>query len=388
MQTPPNRIIFVPFIDAFGGAERLILDLSQLLYRHRIRHTLTCFNQTIDLQSYADWPLEIHNIRSPRNFLAESLALARFLKSKQRRESGLPLLFDLKGGFYSGVRSAGPFIAHVTDSPTLLPADISKYSFSARSRIEEFENLPRPEAWQAMRGELVHRINRRGLRKAAKVLVMTEKIRRELHQLYQVDSLVLRPGVSPNGIPSRTVTASGNSLRILSVSRLEPSKRIDWILRALAKLHSTHSFDKVNWSLEIVGDGPASASLKALTIELGLAERTSFLGHLSDEELAKSYSRANLFLMPAVQGYGLPALEALQRGIPTIVHEDSGVSEILGQSPWAEIVDGNNGSLSKAIERMVGHIYNKRLLVSEKPKVPTNIEWARQVCIECGWLPA
>ena len=33
--------------------------------------------------------------------------------------------------------------------------------------------------------------------------------------------------------------------------------------------------------------------------------------------------------MPAVQGYGIPAIESLQRGIPVLLHRESGVSDIL-----------------------------------------------------------
>lgn len=387
IQPPAKRIIFIPFIDAFGGAERLILDLSRFLYEKQVPNTLSCFRQTIDLQSYADWPLQVHQILPARNSLAEARALYRFLRSTQLAGGGLPLIFDLKSAFYSGIVSAGPFSLHLTDPPSLLSADISKYSTSARRHCEEFENLPSSGTMRALRGELVHRLNRRGVRRAARVIVMTERIRKELQQLYEVDSLVVRPGVSSGDFARKSVEgASNNPLRMLSVSRLEPNKRIDWILRALAILNSTSSLKKADWVFEIVGHGPAADSLKELAHDLGLAEQTFFLGHVSDEDLAKAYSRAGLFIMPAVQGYGLPALEALARGIPTIVHKDSGVSEILAGNPWAELVDGDNGVLARAIGTMMDRLENKSLFVSEMPRVPTNFEWAKEVCIACGWL--
>jgi len=172
---------------------------------------------------------------------------------------------------------------------------------------------------------------------------------------------------------------------MLSVSRLEPNKRIDWILRALAALHSKTSLNKADWVFEIVGHGPALESLKKLAQELGLAGQTIFLGHVSDDDLARAYSRAHLFIMPAEQGYGLPALEALRHRIPTIVHKDSGVSEILGRTPWTELVDGNNGSLASAIGTMMERLRNKSLFDSELPRVPINSEWAKAVCDACGW---
>jgi len=386
MQATARRVIFIPFIDAFGGAERLVLDLSKFLHHAGVHHVLACFRQTIDLQSYADWPLQVHQILPTRNPFAEARALYRFSKSTQMTGSGRPLLFDLKSAFYAGIVSAGPFSLHLTDPPSLLPADISKYSPSARRHCEEFDDLPKSGAMRSLRAELVHRLNRRGVGRAARVIVMTEKIRKELQQLYAVDSLVVRPGVSSNGIDPKSLgEVSKNPLRMLSVSRLEPNKRIDWILRALAALNATNSLKKVDWVFEIVGHGPAADSLKKLAHELGLANQTFFLGHVSDEDLAEAYSRASLFIMPAVQGYGLPALEALEWGIPTIVHKDSGVSEILRGTPWAELVDGNNGSLARAIGSMIERLESKSFFDSNMPRVPTNSEWAKAVCRACGW---
>lgn len=388
IQPPAKRIVFVPFIDAFGGAEQLILDLSRFLHENQVAHTIACFGQTIDLQSYAHWPLQVHQILPKRNSLAEARALARFLKSRQLAGAAQPLLFDLKSAFYSGIASAGPFCLHLTDPPSLLPADLSKHAPSARRSCQQFDVLPSEGIVRGLRAELVHRLNRRGVRRAAKVIVMTEKIRKELQLLYGVDSVVFHPGVYSNGSARNSLhPVLENPLRVLSVSRLETNKRIDWILKALAALDSNGSVLKTSWVFEIVGHGPAADSLKNLAAELGLADRTIFLGHVSNDELAKAYSRANLFIMPAIQGYGLPALEALKRGIPTIVHKDSGVSEILGGSPWAELVDGDNGALAKAIRSMVQRLESKSLFVSEMPRVPTNFEWAKKVSIACGWLP-
>lgn len=382
-------MLFLPFIDAFGGAERLVLDLSKFLHQTGVPHTLACFSQTIDLQAYADWPVPVHELRPARSPLAEARSLSQFLKSPQADGSGLPLLFDLKSAFYSGIASAGSFCLHLTDPPSLLPADVSKYSFSARRHYPEFAGLPAARGKDMLRSELVHRLTRRGVRRAARVIVMTEKIRHELSCLYRVDSQVIRPGVSASTRASKSLDQLSNSpFRILSVSRLEANKRIDWILRALATLGATDGWQKTDWVFEIVGKGPAGDTLKGMARELGIAAQTSFLGHVSDEELANAYARAQLFIMPAQQGYGLPALEALERGIPTIVHKDSGVSEILAGSPWAELVEGDNGSLARAIVDMRDRLKQKYLADSDKPRVPTSMDWAKEICQACGWLEA
>lgn len=382
-----KRIIFIPFVGAFGGAERLIIDLSRFLHDIDVPHTLVCFKQTIDLQAYSDRPLDVHELLPKRNSLLEAKALNRFLKLCQSDEATPSLLFDLKSAFYSGITSAGPFVLHLTDPPSLLPADISKYAPSAR-QLAQFSGPTPVKAARAMRAELVHRLNRRGVRRASKVIVMTERIQTELRDLYGINALVVRPGVSDVETARTSPHIASACVRILSVSRLERNKRIDWILQALAVIDAQKTTNTLDWKFEVVGDGPENGPLKRLATELGLQDRAIFLGHISDDDLTAAYARANLFLMPAVQGYGLPALEALSRGIPTIVHKDSGVSEILTGSPWVEIVDGANGSLTKAITVMLDRLKKDELVSCSMPALPTNVEWAKAICRACGWLPA
>jgi glycosyltransferase involved in cell wall biosynthesis len=387
LQSQAQRIIFLPFIDAFGGAERLVLDLSRFLHETGIASTIACFRQAIDLRCYADWPLRIHQLRPPRNSVVEARALSRYLRDSRLSTFGRPLLFDLKSAFYSGIVSFGQFALHLTDPPSLLPADLSKHARLARARIPKFQDLPRPGASQFIRAELAHCLNQRGVRRASRVIVMTEKVRAEVQQLYGVESSVIRPGVPAINSSSKSFGTDSKPLRLLSVSRLEPNKRLDRILRALEALQSAGRLKKNEWVFEILGHGSAADSLKRLARQLGLERQVTFLGHVSDVGLAAAYARANLFVMPAVQGYGLPALEALQRELPTIVHRESGVSEILGQSPWVEIIEGNNGSLALAIAKMKDRLATSMLTPANKPHVPTSTEWARQVSETCGWLP-
>jgi glycosyltransferase involved in cell wall biosynthesis len=72
--------------------------------------------------------------------------------------------------------------------------------------------------------------------------------------------------------------------------------------------------------------------------------------------------------MPAVQGYGLPALEALARGVPVVLHRESGVSEILRGTPWAEIIEDSSDELALAINTMVNRIRSEDLKKSRCPR--------------------
>jgi len=383
-----EKVIFVPFIHAFGGVERLVLALSNYLQEHHHPHRVVCFSDTIDFASHADWLLKVDKIHARRNPLAESRALRSYLRTTDDKQSATPLFFDLRAAFYAGLSSLSGFCLHLTDPPSLLPSDTSKMAFSVRRDYAGFATEVGKGWSSGFSAEVVHRINKRGVRSATYVVAMTQVISTELQSLYGVDPKIVRPGVKLKSKSASPSAGGDNTLRILTVCRLEPNKRIDWILRALASLEFSASplSRRANWILEIVGDGSQSDSLRTLSKQLGLSHRTVFHGRLPDEKLEEVYSLANLFVMPAAQGYGLPALESLAMQIPVVMHRDSGVAEILGGSPWVEIIDNEVDGLATAINTMIERIQNKLLQSTPLPSFPTESSWAHSICQICGWL--
>lgn len=211
----------------------------------------------------------------------------------------------------------------------------------------------------------------------------------------EVDSLYgLRPVIARFGVAGdkadyrhRPLTLE-KPLRLLSVCRLEGSKRIDWILRSLAALEAQEPplHARKDWRLDVVGEGSCEDELRSLANSLGLADRVVFHGLVSDERLEEIYNKADLFLMPAVQGYGLPALEALTRKIPVVMHAQSGVSEILGGTPWVEIIMGGEETLTASLDVMVSRLLADGLFEQDLPDFPTETLWAEEICRLCGWV--
>ncbi len=90
--------------------------------------------------------------------------------------------------------------------------------------------------------------------------------------------------------------------------------------------------------------------------------------------------------MPAVQGYGIPAIESLGRGIPVLLHRDSGVSDILLDTPWATVFEGDESALTSALQRAITSTSERRHLAAPIPAIPTEDEWSKQVAQLCNWL--
>ncbi|HMN97120.1 MAG TPA: glycosyltransferase [Phycisphaerales bacterium] len=101
------------------------------------------------------------------------------------------------------------------------------------------------------------------------------------------------------------------------VSRLEPDKRVDLLLRAFAELRRRRPAAR----LALIGKGSQTEALRALAAELGVADATSFAGALYDDrELAPWMLSAAAFAFPAA--IGLSILHALGYGLPVVTSDD------------------------------------------------------------------
>lgn len=92
-----------------------------------------------------------------------------------------------------------------------------------------------------------------------------------------------------------------------------------------------------NYQLVIVGNGwdAIYKQLQAIAKKAGLhRDELVFAGHVSDEDLLPLYNLCHLFVFPSLaEGFGLPVLEAMSCGTPTIGSNCTSIPEVLG---WSE----------------------------------------------------
>ena len=99
---------------------------------------------------------------------------------------------------------------------------------------------------------------------------------------------------------------------ILFLGVLRYYKGLDVLVRAMAR---------VPGRLLIAGQGPQRASLEALTRELGLTDRISFLGEVSDSERRLLLHACDVFALPSIdrsEAFGIAQLEAMACGKPVV----------------------------------------------------------------------
>lgn len=121
---------------------------------------------------------------------------------------------------------------------------------------------------------------------------------------------------------------------VLFVARLEELRRVDVLLRAIAKCKS----NGVIIEAIIVGEGPNRSTLEQLARELQIENQIKWTGAIYDEsELARRFLASDVFVFPSYMG--LSALHAFGYGLPVITGDN-----LASHGPEAEaVVDGKTG---------------------------------------------
>lgn len=83
------------------------------------------------------------------------------------------------------------------------------------------------------------------------------------------------------------------------------------------------------------GSNPVFPDLRKYTDELGIADLVQWIGYVPDEEKPSLYRLARVFVYPSLyEGFGLPPIEAMASGTPTIVRDIPVMEEIVGDGAF------------------------------------------------------
>ncbi len=159
-----------------------------------------------------------------------------------------------------------------------------------------------------------------------------------------------------DGIPSVRPALSGDGpLKILFVGRLVERKGVEVLVRALAGLGTLPDAE-----LTVIGAGERAETIEQTARLHGVADRVHLRGAVTREELVRSYSNHDVFVLPAVldakgdtEGLGVVLLEALRFERPVIASDVGGIPDIVEHERTGLLVPpGDSTSLASAIESL------------------------------------
>jgi glycosyltransferase involved in cell wall biosynthesis len=185
----------------------------------------------------------------------------------------------------------------------------------------------------------------------ARLVATSPLTARRLAEDYAVDPArigVVEPGTDP---APRARGSGGPGVAILSVGALMPRKGHDVLMQCLARLPD------IDWTLTIAGasrDVVHARGLRALAEELGIAQRVTFAGEVTPEELEALYDHADVFALATWwEGYGMAAAEALARGLPIAITGGGAIAEIVPIEAGIISPPGDLVSFTKALRRLL-----------------------------------
>lgn len=129
----------------------------------------------------------------------------------------------------------------------------------------------------------------------------------------------------------------GRAATFLYVGRLVPFKCVDVAIAALACDEPALAHCR----LEIIGDGPERAALEAQTAAAGLGERVIFRGSLTQAEVARHMTEADVFIFPSVRDAGAGVVaEAMMSGLPVVAMDWGPTHDLLSESSGIRVPMG------------------------------------------------
>ena len=160
---------------------------------------------------------------------------------------------------------------------------------------------------------------------------------------------VALPGVDPAPIASGSATRCPH---LLCVGTLTPRKGHRLLLEALAGLLD------LDWTLACVGSGerdPATAARVRETIAvLGLSDRVTLVGELSEAALSAAYASADVLVSASFhEGYGMALAEGLARGLPIVATAAGAVADTVPYSAGLLVPPLDREALTVALRQVL-----------------------------------
>lgn len=221
----------------------------------------------------------------------------------------------------------------VTATARLIGKTVLVIPHGSLTRHQRRYSRLRKALWELLPGLLTRRA-------AAAFVVGSEAERTELHEVFpNLVAPVSGIGTAIPPVPHAAPTAAGDGVsepvRLLSMSRIAPKKRIDLMIDAVAELRNR----EVAARLVIAGDGDPNLveRLRVQAERLGIQDRVEFRGLVSGDAKEAVYADAQLLLAPSDdENFGISVAEALARGLPIVA--SSAVGAVAGLPASAGLV--------------------------------------------------
>ncbi len=238
-----------------------------------------------------------------------------------------------------------------------------------------------PEAHPGIRSLGMRMLVPLAARRSARIIAISEATKSDVVSLLgvdpaRVDVTHLAPGLGKVADPVpeaelRERYSLGDAPIVLSVSAHRPHKNIERLVDAVATLERRAV-------LVVPGYGTEwEEELAAHVRGCGAEDRVRLIGWLGDEELEGFYEAATCLAFPSIaEGFGLPVLEAMARGLPVACSSATSLPEVAGDAAlYFDPLDVP--AMTAAIDRLLTDDGLRRKLASAGRTQAAGFTWRR-----------
>jgi glycosyltransferase involved in cell wall biosynthesis len=152
-------------------------------------------------------------------------------------------------------------------------------------------------------------------------------------------------------VPQAAPWSPGQTLELVTVSRLDPGKNVGATLDALAVLRR----DVPDVRFTVVGDGSMAEAWKAQAARLGLSDIVRFPGRVGHDDVLAILAKSHIFVFPTNVAEGFPkaVLEAMACGLPIIATRVSVIPELLRSRGGIVLPATTAADVERALRRLL-----------------------------------
>ena len=222
---------------------------------------------------------------------------------------------------------------------------------------------------------LVREIEREGMMAADLVLAVSERTRQIAIKEYDIPETkieVVHNGIMPSAKQKIKFSTPVASHIVSFLGRVTYQKGPLFFVEAARKV--LEQFPEAHFL--VAGSGDLLPKMIERVAQLRLSNNFHFTGFVKGDQIEKIWAMTDVYVMPSVsEPFGITPLEAIQAGVPVIISNQAGVSEVM---PHAIKVDfWNTEAMAEAICSVLRYKGLSTTLKKNSIKAIKNISWEK-----------
>ena len=165
------------------------------------------------------------------------------------------------------------------------------------------------------------------------IVAISEYDRTMIKKHYGRDSIIIHPPVDVERFKGNQGEHRNG---FVITGRQVPYKRIDLAVRACSQL---------NLPLIVIGRGPEHKNLEKMA-----GRSITFLTKVTDDQMPEQLAKAEAFIFPGIDDFGIVAVEALAAGTPVIAYKGGGALDFVNETTGIFFSEQTPESLVKAVK--------------------------------------